>query len=179
MPDSEAKWSPSRPCPERDVRAWDVECDVCVVGFGAAGGSAAIEAAESGARVVLFEVASGFGGTSAMAGGDIYLGGGGGTPAQRENGFEDETEVWLRVVRLGEKSITYQFLFSLDGAEVARGEVSVACVRVLPDGGGMKGTRIPPSFRERISVHEGQRLDFGPPKRQAASPPEEESNDAG
>ena len=76
-------WSPSHPCPLDRVPGWDVEADVLVVGFGAAGASAAIEAAEAGASVVLFEVASGHGGTSAMAGGDIYLGGNGGTPPPR------------------------------------------------------------------------------------------------
>jgi succinate dehydrogenase/fumarate reductase flavoprotein subunit len=70
------------------------------VGFGASGASAAIEAAESGARVLLFEVASGHGGTSAMAGGDIYLGGGGGTSVQRANGFEDATEDFFRYMML-------------------------------------------------------------------------------
>jgi succinate dehydrogenase/fumarate reductase flavoprotein subunit len=79
-----------------DVTHWDVETDVIVVGYGAAGASAAIGAAAAGARVTLFEVASGRGGTSAMAGGDIYLGGNGGTPAQRENGFEDDTEDFYR-----------------------------------------------------------------------------------
>ena len=100
MSEAEARWSPSRPCPERDVPRWDLECDVCVVGFGAAGGSAAIEAASAGGQVLLFEVASGFGGTSAMAGGDIYLGGNGGTPAQRENGFVDETEDFFRYMMM-------------------------------------------------------------------------------
>ena len=85
-------FSPSRPCPVSAVPRWDHESDVIVVGFGAAGASAAIDAAESGASVTLFEVASGSGGTSAMAGGDIYLGGSGGTSAQRANGFEDATE---------------------------------------------------------------------------------------
>jgi succinate dehydrogenase/fumarate reductase flavoprotein subunit len=93
-------WSPSHPCPLDRVPGWDVEADVLVVGFGAAGASAAIEAAEAGASVVLFEVASGHGGTSAMAGGDIYLGGNGGTPAQRENGFEDETEDFFRYMMM-------------------------------------------------------------------------------
>lgn len=92
--------SPSRPCRLADVPGWDFEADVVVVGFGAAGASAAIEAAEAGARVVLFEVASGSGGTSAMAGGDIYLGGKGGTPAQRANGFEDATEDFFRYMML-------------------------------------------------------------------------------
>ncbi|MFK7894981.1 MAG: FAD-dependent oxidoreductase [Myxococcota bacterium] len=91
-----SNYSPSQPCPESDVPQWDLETDVVVVGFGSAGASAAIEAAEAGASVTLFEVASGSGGTSAMAGGDIYLGGGGGTSAQRANGFEDNTEDFYR-----------------------------------------------------------------------------------
>jgi succinate dehydrogenase/fumarate reductase flavoprotein subunit len=94
------RYSPSRPCRLADVPSWDFEADVVVVGFGAAGASAAIEAAAAGAQVTLFEVASGSGGTSAMAGGDIYLGGGGGTPAQRANGFEDSTEDFFRYMML-------------------------------------------------------------------------------
>ena len=93
-------FTPSRPCPVSEVPRWDIEADVLVVGFGAAGASAAIEAAESGASVVLFEVASGSGGTSAMAGGDIYLGGNGGTTAQRANGFVDETEDFFRYMMM-------------------------------------------------------------------------------
>jgi 3-oxo-5alpha-steroid 4-dehydrogenase len=91
-----ARFSPSRPCPLSAVPRWDFEADVIVVGFGAAGASAAIEAAEAGAKVRLFEVASGSGGTSALSGGDIYLGGGGGTPPQRAAGFEDQTEDMVR-----------------------------------------------------------------------------------
>lgn len=93
-------YSPSRPCPRHEVPEWDIEADVLIVGFGSAGASAAIEAAESGASVALFEVASGSGGTSAMAGGDIYLGGGGGTSAQRENGFHDETEDFFQYMMM-------------------------------------------------------------------------------
>jgi succinate dehydrogenase/fumarate reductase flavoprotein subunit len=93
-------WSPSHPCRLGEVPGWDFEADVLVVGFGAAGASAAIEAAEAGARVTLLEVASGSGGTSSMAGGDIYLGGNGGTPVQRANGFEDTTEDLFRYMML-------------------------------------------------------------------------------
>ena len=71
---------------------WSVETEVIVVGFGAAGASAAIEAARAGAHVTLFEATSGNGGTSALSGGEIYLGGGGGTPIQRAAGFDDRTE---------------------------------------------------------------------------------------
>jgi len=95
-----APYSASRPCPLSEVPSWDIEADVLIVGFGAAGASAAIEAAESGAKVTLFEVASGSGGTSAMAGGDIYLGGNGGTSAQRENGFEDKTEDFFQYMMM-------------------------------------------------------------------------------
>jgi len=90
----------SRPCPLDQVPRWDFESEVVVVGFGSAGACAAIEAADAGAQVALFEVASGHGGTSAMAGGDIYLGGNGGTPAQTENGFTDETEDFFRYMMM-------------------------------------------------------------------------------
>jgi 3-oxo-5alpha-steroid 4-dehydrogenase len=69
------------------VAHWDLEAAVVVVGFGCAGACAAIEAAEAGADVLVIERASGGGGTSAMSGGLIYLGGG--TPVQRACGFED------------------------------------------------------------------------------------------
>ena len=95
-----APFSTSRPCHLSDVASWDFEADVLVIGFGAAGASVAIGALASGASVALFEVASGSGGTSAMAGGDIYLGGNGGTPAQRANGFEDTTEDLFRYMML-------------------------------------------------------------------------------
>ena len=81
-----------RPFPADRVARWDFETDVAVIGFGAAGACAAIEAAQAGARVLLFERGSGSGGASALSGGEIYIGGGGGTDAQRAAGFEDKTE---------------------------------------------------------------------------------------
>ena len=81
-----------RPIPAADVPAWDRTCDVAVIGFGAAGACAAIEAAGAGAKVVLFERNSGSGGASGLSGGEIYIGGNGGTEAQRAAGFEDSTE---------------------------------------------------------------------------------------
>ena len=77
---------------EGQVPAWDIETDIAVVGFGASGACAAIEASDQAADVALFEVASGSGGTSALSSAEIYMGGNGGTPAQRANGFEDSTE---------------------------------------------------------------------------------------
>jgi succinate dehydrogenase/fumarate reductase flavoprotein subunit len=66
------------------------EVDVVVVGFGIAGGCAAVEAAAAGASVLILERAAVAGGTSAMAGGHFYLGGG--TVVQRATGHEDSPD---------------------------------------------------------------------------------------
>ncbi len=66
------------------------QTDVVVIGFGIAGGCAALEAARAGAKVVLLERAAEYGGTSSMAGGHFYLGGG--TAVQQATGFEDSAE---------------------------------------------------------------------------------------
>ncbi|MFP6641544.1 MAG: FAD-dependent oxidoreductase [Myxococcota bacterium] len=73
-----------------EVKRWDEEVDVLVVGLGAAGAAASLEAAAQGAETLVLEGASGGGGTSAMSGGVIYLGGG--TGLQRACGFEDSAE---------------------------------------------------------------------------------------
>lgn len=86
--------SPSQAKREREVASWDDDADVVVVGFGAAGACAAIEAAEAGASVLLLERAGGGGGTSALSGGLIYMGGG--TPVQQACGFEDSAEDMFR-----------------------------------------------------------------------------------
>ena len=83
-----------RPVPAAEVGRWDDEADVVVVGLGCAGASAALEAAEAGARVIVLERASAGGGASAMAGGSIYLGGG--TPVQEACGFTDTAEDMFR-----------------------------------------------------------------------------------
>ena len=68
--------------------------DVVVVGFGIAGGCAALEAARAGARVLLLERAAVHGGTSSMSGGHFYLGGG--TAVQQATGHEDSVEEMYR-----------------------------------------------------------------------------------
>jgi len=72
------------------VQQWYAETDVLIVGGGGAGASAAIEAADAGADVIILEAASDAGGSTALAGGLIYMGGG--TPTQKACGFEDDTE---------------------------------------------------------------------------------------
>lgn len=78
--------------PERlaAVTEWDYEADVVVVGYGVAGASAAIEAARTGADVLVLERTGGWGGAAALSGGFIYLGGG--TALQKALGFEDTPE---------------------------------------------------------------------------------------
>jgi succinate dehydrogenase/fumarate reductase flavoprotein subunit len=73
-----------------DVTRWQRETDVIVVGLGAAGACAAIGAREAGAETLVLERASGGGGTSANSTGEIYLGGG--TPVQKDCGFDDSPE---------------------------------------------------------------------------------------
>lgn len=85
-------YSPGHPCPVEDVPQWDIETDVAVIGFGAAGSCAAIEARAAGADVHVFEVAAAPGGSASWSGGEVYVGGSGGTRVQKAHGFEDSTE---------------------------------------------------------------------------------------
>lgn len=93
-------FSPARPCREEDVTRWDIETDVAIVGFGAAGSCAAIEARQAGADVVVFEVAAAAGGSAALSGGEVYVGGSGGTSVQRAAGFEDSSEDFYRYLMM-------------------------------------------------------------------------------
>lgn len=73
-----------------DVASWSDEADVVVLGFGIAGGCAAVSAAAAGARVLVLEKAAAAGGTTSMAGGHFYLGGG--TAVQQATGHDDSPE---------------------------------------------------------------------------------------
>ena len=79
---------------EADVPADAPSYDVVVVGFGIAGGCAALEAARAGARVLLLERAAVHGGTSSLSGGHFYLGGG--TAVQRATGHDDSVEEMVK-----------------------------------------------------------------------------------
>ena len=82
------------PCEAADIENWDGTADVVVVGFGAAGSTAAFSAAEAGADVLVTERTGGPGGAAALAEGIVYLGGG--TPIQTACGFEDSLEDMYR-----------------------------------------------------------------------------------
>ncbi|NRA06578.1 MAG: FAD-dependent oxidoreductase [Myxococcales bacterium] len=73
-----------------EIDRFEASADVIVVGLGCAGASAAMEASDTGADVLVVERAGGGGGTSANSGGLIYLGGG--TPVQEAAGFHDTPE---------------------------------------------------------------------------------------
>ncbi|WP_369200406.1 FAD-dependent oxidoreductase, partial [Streptomyces sp. PU-14G] len=78
------------PVPADSVTRYDHVADVLVVGFGCAGAAAAYEAARAGAEVLVLERAGGPGGSSALSGGELYLGGG--TPVQHACGFQDTAD---------------------------------------------------------------------------------------
>lgn len=77
------------PVSPQDAGPADHECEVLVVGCGAAGAAAALEAHAAGAAVTVLEGASGPGGSAAQSGGEIYLGGG--TATQHAAGITDDT----------------------------------------------------------------------------------------
>ena len=82
---------------ERVRDSWDAEVDIVVVGFGAAGACAALEAAGHGASVLILDRFHG-GGATAASGGVIYAGGG--TPYQAAAGYDDTPEEMARYLRL-------------------------------------------------------------------------------
>ena len=63
--------------------------------------------------------------------------------------FEDELELRLRVVKVGDKSFSYEVDFLLGGRNVALGKTTSVCCELRPDG-TMKSISIPPSLRERL-----------------------------
>jgi 3-oxo-5alpha-steroid 4-dehydrogenase len=82
---------------KRVPQGWDDSADVVVVGFGAAGACAAIEASAAGADVLVLDRFTG-GGATAMSGGVVYAGGG--TPQQTTAGVADTPEAMARYLAL-------------------------------------------------------------------------------
>jgi 3-oxo-5alpha-steroid 4-dehydrogenase len=78
------------PVTRKDVRRWDRETDVLIVGSGAAGTAAAIEARRVGVDALMLEREHIPGGSSSISGGVCYLGGG--TPLQKALGFDDTVD---------------------------------------------------------------------------------------
>lgn len=74
---------------DADALQWQARCDVLVIGWGAAGACAALQARADGADVLIADRFTG-GGASAKSGGVVYAGGG--TAQQRAAGFADTPE---------------------------------------------------------------------------------------
>lgn len=72
------------------VTDWSDETEVLVIGFGAAGSCAALGAKQAGSEVLVLERASGVSGTTTVATGHFYLGGG--TRPQLANNIEDSPD---------------------------------------------------------------------------------------
>jgi 3-oxo-5alpha-steroid 4-dehydrogenase len=79
------------------VQSDDHATDVLVVGFGCAGAAAAFEARAGGAETLVLERAGGPGGSAALSGGEIYLGGG--TRVQHACGFDDDADTMFAFLR--------------------------------------------------------------------------------
>ena len=73
-----------------DVTSWSDEADVVVIGFGIAGGCAAVSAAAAGATSWCWRRRPRPAAPASMAGGHFYLGGG--TAVQQATGHEDSAE---------------------------------------------------------------------------------------
>lgn len=65
--------------------------------------------------------------------------------------FEDVLDVELRIARLGEKSVTWGFRFSLHGNEIATGEVTSVCCR-MQAGEAPRSISIPEAIRRALAA---------------------------
>jgi 4-hydroxybenzoyl-CoA thioesterase/acyl-CoA thioester hydrolase len=69
---------------------------------------------------------------------------------QRSVKFEDVLDIEAAIVRLGAKSITYEFNFSQGGRAVASGQTTTVCCR-FEDDGTPRSIPIPPRIAEKLA----------------------------
>jgi acyl-CoA thioester hydrolase len=62
--------------------------------------------------------------------------------------FEDELELKLRVVRVGDKSLSYEVQFNLAGQEVARGKSTSVCCAM--ETGKLRPVAIPAALKAKL-----------------------------
>ena len=65
--------------------------------------------------------------------------------------FEDEISIRVKVIRKGTKSLTYEFAFTKDGTDVARGQSTVVCC-ICNHGEKLRAIPIPDFIAGRIQV---------------------------
>jgi acyl-CoA thioester hydrolase len=63
--------------------------------------------------------------------------------------FEDVLQIEVRIARLGEKSVTYAHRFTLNGHEIAAGELTAVCCR-MSEGAPPQAMPIPPAFADKL-----------------------------
>ena len=68
--------------------------------------------------------------------------------------FGDVMDIAVTVEKVGRKSVTYGFVFTLEGAVIARGRVSSVCCRVLPDH-EIESVEIPATLRAKLEPAAG------------------------
>ena len=76
--------------------------------------------------------------------------------------FEDEFEVWIRVVAIEERTIRYVCLLSRGETRIATGRFTIACASLRPNG-PMRGTAIPKAIRARLAVAPAEAATAGGP----------------
>ena len=65
--------------------------------------------------------------------------------------FEDEFEVWIRIVAIEERTIRYSCLVSRGETRIATGRFTIACASLRANE-PMRGTSIPPQIRARLAA---------------------------
>lgn len=65
--------------------------------------------------------------------------------------FEDLLDIEVTIERIGEKSVTYDFRFSLGDAKIAAGKITSVCCRI-ESGRPPRSIAIPPSFAEKLAA---------------------------
>jgi acyl-CoA thioester hydrolase len=63
--------------------------------------------------------------------------------------FEDLLQIEVRIVRVGERSVTYAHRFLREGRELAMGEITAVCCRVS-DAAPPQSLPIPPWFADKL-----------------------------
>ena len=63
--------------------------------------------------------------------------------------FEDELAIDVRLIRVGEKSVTFDFAFTCQGRPVAAGEMTGICCRITRDG-KLRSIAIPSAIRDKL-----------------------------
>jgi acyl-CoA thioester hydrolase len=66
--------------------------------------------------------------------------------------FEDEFDVWLRIVEMTSRRIRYACVLQKENRKIASGEMTIACVRKRPDR-TLEAIEIPSEVAARFEIH--------------------------